>query len=464
MTSKPWPKDYDPTAASSTGCGTVFFFGLILWVIFNDIAVGASRSETMGLNIGFWATLIIFGFIIRKVAVHRLKRKLLSAEEILSFDHRRPVFYLRSFNSDDDTRDSYNTAQTMGMVNPAGMAISALIEKPSYEQILGAYLNQVGPFIALSKPGGETVAGAARLAEAKDSEWKNVVETYLLKSQLVIMRAGETEGLLWEINKIFSDEMDDFIVIYMQFEGPQDKYIVEPKYRKFKAMFEGHTGRKLPDALGKNRYLHFDEQGNGLLEKSLNKVLLAKKLPVERNSWRAYLKGMFHGASNLFKAPYDFALSLPLAARWGLHFLVSCLCTLAFAYLMAKGAITENDSILPIFGPLLLFSFLGGRIIAKSSLLFAVPANFLHWLLAFLLSLAFLYCQQTLQFTLLGHGYLSIDEMANILKGVMSRREWGEYKTLMIVFSVVITLFLGFVTWVYGLSKTELAHMKEHQA
>jgi hypothetical protein len=92
-----------------------------------------------------------------------------------------PVLYLRSF---DDDRHG---AQLKG----------GLTE----EEHLGDVLGQLGPFVAVGRP-GETLpeAGAARFYLA-DADWQTEVATLLGTARLVVIRTGRSAGLGWEVQQ-----------------------------------------------------------------------------------------------------------------------------------------------------------------------------------------------------------------------------------------------------------------------
>ena len=70
------------------------------------------------------------------------------------------------------------------------------------EEQLGEVLQPFGDLVAIGKP-GETLPtpGAARLY-ASDAEWKKVVTDQMQTARLVVIRAGTSGGLLWELKEV----------------------------------------------------------------------------------------------------------------------------------------------------------------------------------------------------------------------------------------------------------------------
>jgi hypothetical protein len=107
------------------------------------------------------------------------------AKRIIS-DSKPDVLYLRGFGTDPPF-----SATAMGFTS--GWLTD--------EEQLGEVLQPFGDLVAIGKP-GETLPtpGAARLY-ASDAEWKKVVTDQMQTARLVVIRAGTSEGLLWELKQ-----------------------------------------------------------------------------------------------------------------------------------------------------------------------------------------------------------------------------------------------------------------------
>ncbi len=111
------------------------------------------------------------------ILVYRLYRRgrqhtALLGEEVISRDTRPPIVYLRSFT------DEVSIARE--------------------EEDLATIFGDVGPFVAIGRPGDPLPPlGASRFYVA-DSDWQGFVAGLLRKASLVIVLAGRTQGLAWE--------------------------------------------------------------------------------------------------------------------------------------------------------------------------------------------------------------------------------------------------------------------------
>jgi len=105
------------------------------------------------------------------------------AYEVMERDPRPPVVYLRSFAAD-------------------GAGESGTFVRRSDEEKLMKLLRQTGPVIAVGKP-NERLAplGAARLY-VSERRWQEVVDLILREARLIVIRAGNTPGLLWEMRRL----------------------------------------------------------------------------------------------------------------------------------------------------------------------------------------------------------------------------------------------------------------------
>lgn len=67
------------------------------------------------------------------------------------------------------------------------------------EEQLAEVMDQVGPFLAVGKPGESLPeVGAARIYVG-DDEWQHRVSELMSQARLVVLRAGETANLWWEV-------------------------------------------------------------------------------------------------------------------------------------------------------------------------------------------------------------------------------------------------------------------------
>ena len=150
-----------------------------------------------------------------------------SAEEALAQDRRPPVLYLRSFG--DDAR----VARRIGV---AGFKLS------TEETELAEVFRPLGPLVAIGRP-GEAIgwAGAAR-KYVSNEDWQECVRDLMQQARLVILRAGTTQGLWWEIAESARSVRPERLVFLIPLR--------QPEYGEFRAKAEEYLPCRLPDYQG----------------------------------------------------------------------------------------------------------------------------------------------------------------------------------------------------------------------
>lgn len=110
-------------------------------------------------------------------------------------DRRRPILFLRSFRSE---------WSLTGQGSLSFLSLSRT-EVRSVEERLTDRLWRFGPVVALGRPGQRhRLSGAARSApEAEsDGDWKAVFENLARESGIIMLIAGTTEGVAWELARL----------------------------------------------------------------------------------------------------------------------------------------------------------------------------------------------------------------------------------------------------------------------
>ena len=110
-----------------------------------------------------------------------------SAERLLEGDHRAAILLLRSFV--DDEKVSYQSAD-FGLIDF------------SLESRLAAHFGRIGPFIAIASPNDKSLQIGAARALLSEAEWQNVVLEWMDRAQLLILMAGVTHWVEWELCQV----------------------------------------------------------------------------------------------------------------------------------------------------------------------------------------------------------------------------------------------------------------------
>ena len=121
-----------------------------------------------------------------------------TAADLLQDDPRPPVLLLRSFL--DDEKINWRNA-TRSFVDA------------SLESRLTSHFARVGPFIAVGAPADDVpVIGAAR-AELSDAEWKDQVVAWIAGARVVLIMAGATRWVNWELEQVIAHGRVDRLIV-----------------------------------------------------------------------------------------------------------------------------------------------------------------------------------------------------------------------------------------------------------
>ncbi len=210
--------------------------------------IGFIRSYAVDSFWGFLGMLFFAAIVYRGGWMARQAKKhfSISAEELLANDHRRPVIYLRSFDHEEDASQIRRA-----LVHVFSRSLPGLNGWQQREQEeFAEFISQVGPYIAVGRP-GEILpeSGAARLY-LNEENWKSDVSSLLRKSQMVVLRASTSNGLSWEISHLFDHYPAERVLVIL----PNTKQ----KYLKFAAWANTVFPHPFPEKLSTSRLLYFD--------------------------------------------------------------------------------------------------------------------------------------------------------------------------------------------------------------
>lgn len=169
-------------------------FGLFGWLLAGSDEGMPGIPKDSSLAVGFLAILLGIILYIPGVRLINKSRRMraVPATVLLSSDKRRPVLYLRSFQDDSVTsREPFNTLSGFHIWFPMR----------TEEEQLSEVFSQFGPFVAIGRPGEALPElGASRLYVSNE-EWQETVAALMTRAKLVVFRASDTQGLLWEIRQ-----------------------------------------------------------------------------------------------------------------------------------------------------------------------------------------------------------------------------------------------------------------------
>ena len=169
------------------------------------------------------------------------------ADDVLAKDTRAPILYLRSF--DDEEQDNHPSA--ILNARHTNIAGSTPAWAPREQDALAAVLARIGPYVAIGKPGELLPELGAARTYVSDAAWQAKIQEWLERAHLVILRAGATQGLRWELSELVR-RIDPRRVLVILPTSPEH-------YSAFTKWANVVLPQKLPASQPEERLVCFDE-------------------------------------------------------------------------------------------------------------------------------------------------------------------------------------------------------------
>jgi hypothetical protein len=221
-----------------------------------------------------WAAIAYVASTVARLARVFLNHAVPSAEEVMMNDSRRPVLYFRSFEGElrrvprlrwtrlvqkfSQSQGGYylDTRRRGDMLfgdrSRRGRALGSGRTAFDEQMVFAQAFETIGPYIALGRPNEgyrDMDLGAAKKYVAND-QWQDVVLQWLKECAAVVLEAGDSAALGWEI--------DQFVLLV-----PPQRVIVMCPYTddEYKSFVHAHSRRfphGLPATRPTSRLLMFD--------------------------------------------------------------------------------------------------------------------------------------------------------------------------------------------------------------
>jgi len=137
-----------------------------------------------------------------------IRRLRVDANSALRIDRRSPTLLLRSFA--DDNRSIW----------PSGLVRMVQLRRMRLEEAISITLAQRGPFIGIGAPGEELPQLGAHRAYFADDEWQQAIRDWLERSDLVILVAGLTPWVQWELRTILGENRVGKLIVVLPPDAP----------------------------------------------------------------------------------------------------------------------------------------------------------------------------------------------------------------------------------------------------
>lgn len=194
----------------------IFLVMLVAWIVFTPLGMlyravtgeVVVRSSDFADVVNMWqvpARLVVIAVVV--VAAHAIWRlgtrfNLRYRDQVILKD-KPPALLLRSFADD-----------------VAGIPPNALIprlfwRRKRLEETVARELTHEGPFEAIGKPGERLPQIGARRLYVPDADWQEVVRSYIARSRPIILIAGKTTWVQWELSTVVAlERLADLLIVF----------------------------------------------------------------------------------------------------------------------------------------------------------------------------------------------------------------------------------------------------------
>lgn len=178
------------------------------------------------------------GLIRAAVSLHKMRRRY-KIKPVDRHDYnkaQRPILYLRAFDSDRH------------------VAFSSVSLTNTDEQVLARIFGT--EFWAVARPDEELLTLGARRFHLSQDGWQDEIIAMMSKARMIIIRAGITKGLLWELTLALITDFREKMALFV----PQVN--ISPRFHTgVEAALHSLLGRELPPGARGVHFISFDRDG-----------------------------------------------------------------------------------------------------------------------------------------------------------------------------------------------------------
>jgi hypothetical protein len=242
------------------------------WLLLGGVPILALVGLFVGQDFAVVSLLALWpAYLFFRVFTDEGRRRVAaSADSLLERDSRPPILYLRLF--EDDGKASPRAHMR---VHKAALSVWTL---RTYEERLAFALRRIGPLIAIGKPHEDLPTLGAARTYVPDRAWREKVDKEMRRAQLVVLRVGHSEGLLWELQRAVSTVRPERLVICLPETHRQIVYLY------FRLSTSAVFPHGLPSEIGNADFLYFDSEWRPHLALSSNLKRLPTTIPAETDS------------------------------------------------------------------------------------------------------------------------------------------------------------------------------------
>jgi hypothetical protein len=172
------------------------------------------------------------------------------AGRVLAEEVRAPIVYLRPFGAD-------RAVISRRLSSRVRISLRESYES-RYEERLARALHEVGPFVAVGDPTERLPQPGAARMYATDEEWRETVDELTSRAGVVILHAGEGDGLAWEVRHVTELDAPERLILSLPLLAERKEPSRQERYDAFRRTLGDAFPRPLPQVIGHCQFLYFD--------------------------------------------------------------------------------------------------------------------------------------------------------------------------------------------------------------
>ena len=127
--------------------------------------------------------------------------------------------------------------------------------RASFEQVLAFVVRKIGPMVAIGEPGSAPILGAYNIYVG-DDRWQEQVRDLGRQAKLVILTAGTSEGVMWEVENMTKLVAPEHLLLNVPGKSRRRR---RKTYDKFRPAGEPFFPAGLPETLNGSRFVCFED-------------------------------------------------------------------------------------------------------------------------------------------------------------------------------------------------------------
>lgn len=185
--------------------------------------------------------------LLRRSKKHSVAR----GESVLQNDTRAPVVYLRSFKDEELESSSLYRFKNLAASDKTWLAATVPNNSVQEQDALGYLFRNIGPYIALGRPGEKLPELGSSKLYSSNEEWQETIRRFFNDSKLIVFRAGITDSLKWELVEIVQTIIPRKVLMILP--------VRDEDYLRFIQWANSVLPKPLPKDLPSSRLVTFDD-------------------------------------------------------------------------------------------------------------------------------------------------------------------------------------------------------------